>query len=372
MKKQLSFQEYSKKLDNTGQKDPITLMILAALPAEQFIVQFLESPFGLTNLSQGAMSILSFIPLFKHHLRYQYMLFCYAMLLTSLTMNYWLKDTKQFINAGIQIGALWVLSYLIDTLMKRLSYCVYTMFPESFNYETWARINASTNLITPILAPTIATKITRLTNRIMNQYSGDERIGFQSLDLNIENARAREFLSKNPELVIKPSDDGEVFSVMDADDQIIPIHSAPDNPEAIRGRAQWTYESSTTKYQFYISARNQLYVAKTSQLYSKQLGFRLGANEREEGVYTQYMTDGEQVYNNAENSIAKSILTAHHSTSLALIPATHKLDTQTLSMYLSPDVNILHEMIHLFESANFNMSLKSSSKAEYILGSVDI
>jgi S-adenosylmethionine:tRNA ribosyltransferase-isomerase len=41
---------------------------------------------------------------------------------------------------------------------------------------------------------------------------------------------------------------------------------------------------------------------------SQQLGFRLGANERVEGVYTQYMTDGERVCNNAENSSAKSIL----------------------------------------------------------------
>jgi hypothetical protein len=35
------------------------------------------------------------------------------------------------------------------------------------------------------------------------------------------------------------------------------------------------------------------------EIYSQQLGFRLGANERAEGVYTQYMTDGERVCNNA-------------------------------------------------------------------------
>jgi phospholipid transport system transporter-binding protein len=41
--------------------------------------------------------------------------------------------------------------------------------------------------------------------------------------------------------------------------------------------------------------------------YSSQLGFRLSAKERDEGVYTQYMTDDERVCNNAESPSAKSI-----------------------------------------------------------------
>jgi pantoate--beta-alanine ligase len=44
-----------------------------------------------------------------------------------------------------------------------------------------------------------------------------------------------------------------------------------------------------------------------SKLYSQQLGFRLGANERGEGVYDQYMTDDERVCNNSENSSAQSM-----------------------------------------------------------------
>jgi hypothetical protein len=48
---------------------------------------------------------------------------------------------------------------------------------------------------------------------------------------------------------------------------------------------------------------------KMKHIYLQQSGFRLGANERDEGVYTQYMTDDERGCNNAENSSAKSI---HH------------------------------------------------------------
>jgi hypothetical protein len=47
------------------------------------------------------------------------------------------------------------------------------------------------------------------------------------------------------------------------------------------------------------------------KIYSKQLGLWLGANERDKGAYTQYMTDGERVCNNAENSSAKSIAVSH-------------------------------------------------------------
>ena len=43
------------------------------------------------------------------------------------------------------------------------------------------------------------------------------------------------------------------------------------------------------------------------EVYSQQLGFRRGANERVEGMYTEYTTEGERVCNNAESSMAKSI-----------------------------------------------------------------
>ena len=37
------------------------------------------------------------------------------------------------------------------------------------------------------------------------------------------------------------------------------------------------------------------------------MGFQLGTNERTEGVYTKYMTEGKRICNNAENLNAKSI-----------------------------------------------------------------
>jgi uncharacterized protein (DUF2147 family) len=66
-----------------------------------------------------------------------------------------------------------------------------------------------------------------------------------------------------------------------------------------------------------------------THIYSKQLGFRLGANERAEGLYTQYMTDGEQVCNNAENSSAKSIIKE-----MILKNSWHQYFTQFLCIHL--------------------------------------
>ncbi|NNM58575.1 MAG: glycine--tRNA ligase subunit beta [Legionellales bacterium] len=44
-----------------------------------------------------------------------------------------------------------------------------------------------------------------------------------------------------------------------------------------------------------------------SKVYSKRLDFGLGASERGEGVYVEYMTDAERACNNAQNSSVKSI-----------------------------------------------------------------
>jgi ADP-heptose:LPS heptosyltransferase len=43
-------------------------------------------------------------------------------------------------------------------------------------------------------------------------------------------------------------------------------------------------------------------------IYSQQLGFRCGASEEGEGVYTEYMTEADAARNNTENSSAKSIV----------------------------------------------------------------
>ncbi|MDP3559993.1 MAG: tRNA lysidine(34) synthetase TilS [Legionellaceae bacterium] len=53
-------------------------------------------------------------------------------------------------------------------------------------------------------------------------------------------------------------------------------------------------------------------IINTLDIYSQQLDFRLGASEQAEGVYSQYMTDGERTGNNAENSRTKSILLLGH------------------------------------------------------------
>ena len=54
--------------------------------------------------------------------------------------------------------------------------------------------------------------------------------------------------------------------------------------------------------------RRTILYSRVRSMYSQQLGFRQGASERVEEVYTQYMTDDERDCNTAENSSAKSIL----------------------------------------------------------------
>ena len=53
--------------------------------------------------------------------------------------------------------------------------------------------------------------------------------------------------------------------------------------------------------------RRTILYSRVRSMYSQQLGFRQGASERVEEVYTQYMTDDERDCNTAENASAKSI-----------------------------------------------------------------